>query len=160
MQKYINRLFNLPVPYLYAVTLIAYVVIDVLCNLVLIDLLNLASVSNEVVRDQGILKTFLFAIILGPFFETLLFQFIPVKLLSTYTFFKERKLLIALISALLFALTHTYSFYYFILSFLMGGVFVFFFLIMEFRKKGTGLLHTIFLHAIINLIVFLNKYFI
>ncbi|MGJ1538175.1 CPBP family glutamic-type intramembrane protease [Sphingobacterium multivorum] len=66
----------------------------------------------------------------------------------------------ALISALTFALTHMYSLYYFILSFLMGIVFVFFFFITEFKKKGTGLWHTIFLHAIINLMVFLNKYFI
>ncbi|MGJ1414605.1 CPBP family glutamic-type intramembrane protease [Sphingobacterium multivorum] len=160
MPKYINRLLKLPVTYLYVVMIIAYVIIDVLCNLVLIDVLKLASVSNEVVRGQGILKIFLYTIILGPFFETLLFQFIPIKLLSTYTFFKERKLLMALISALTFALTHMYSLYYFILSFLMGIVFVFFFFITEFKKKGTGLWHTIFLHAIINLMVFLNKYFI
>ena len=156
MSTYIKRLLRLRVAYLYAIMLFAYLTIDVLCNLVFLNLFKLERGSNEIIRDKGMLLTFLYTIILGPFLETLLFQFIPVKLLSTYTFFKQRKLLLALISALIFALSHIYSFYYFILSFLVGAVFVFFFLIMEFKQKGAGLWHTTFLHMIVNLMVFIH----
>jgi hypothetical protein len=91
MSKYINRLLKLPVLYLYTLMIVSYLSIDVLCHVILIDLFKFESVSNAVTRDQSILKIFIYALILGPFFETLLFQFIPVKLLSTYVFFKKKK---------------------------------------------------------------------
>lgn len=159
MSKYINRLLKLPVLYLYTLMIVSYLSIDVLCHVILIDLFKFESVSNAVTRDQSILKIFIYALILGPFFETLLFQFIPVKLLSTYVFFKKKKIWIVLISALLFALTHLYSSYYFIYTFLMGINLVLFFFIMEFKNKGSGLWHATLLHAIINLMVFIHQYF-
>lgn len=96
---------------------------------------------------------FVFLVLMAPFFETIFFNLLPIKLLQL--FFKNR-IIIVLLASIVFSLIHFYSVPYMLMTYL-GGIGLNFFYIFTEEKKGIlvsfGL--TVLLHSAYNLIGFL-----
>lgn len=113
------------------------------------------SAQMEYGTDWNIIAKSMFAIFIGPFIETFLHQYLPIELLLKIKRIKNKPYIAVFASALLFGLGHYYSFYYIVYAFGMGVIFGFFYLILKIRGQEP-FLHTYFLHAIINFLVFCN----
>lgn len=114
---------------------------------------------------EGLSKSeiFLIVVVLGPFFETLLFQFFLIEfIIFLFRSIKIRggRVSSVLVSSFLFAATHPYSFIYLVSALISGLMYGFFYLISK-EKKGLNGFATVFaVHSFYNLIVFLtNEYF-
>jgi hypothetical protein len=101
-------------------------------------------------------KTFFAAMLIGPFFETFVFQYLIIMGLLQIRYFKSRIYIPIVISALCFSLTHDYSAYYIIYAFGAGLIFAIFFVVFM-KRKEQPFLNTVILHSILNFLVFLTK---
>jgi uncharacterized protein len=109
------------------------------------------SVGNREVLDISKWEKFWLVCFIAPIIETLVFQFLPVFIISK--FIKNENGTIFLI-ALIFCLFHTYSVVYVCMTF-MGGVIMGYF---YFKTKKLGfypIVSTIILHSFYNLYGFL-----
>lgn len=70
-----------------------------------------------------------------PLFETLVFQYAVIKIVGNFGFFKERKYLITIISALLLSIYHPYSYLYILSTFLIGIVLAYSYLLYDYKEK-------------------------
>lgn len=70
-------------------------------------------------------KQFMYASIICPLLETFFYQYCPIELLRDVKIFKGNKVIIIIISALLFGLAHTYSYLYVLFAFILGLVFAY-----------------------------------
>ena len=97
-------------------------------------------------------------VLIGPLFETMLFQWLPVLF---YTFFRDTKkyeVLFWLLTGTIFGLLHNYSFGYQISASLTGLIFVL--LTMYYAEKKKNYFWPIFfIHLTNNLLVFLVNHF-
>jgi hypothetical protein len=104
-------------------------------------------------KGKSSINIFFLVVIVAPIFETLLFNVLPVKLIQ---FFIKNKFIIILLSSFGFALIHTYSIVYVIMTYFGAIGLNMFYLVTE-EKKGflnaIGL--TALLHSIYNLFGFL-----
>jgi hypothetical protein len=104
-------------------------------------------------EGKSLVNIFFLVVIVAPIFETLLFNVLPIKVVQ---FFIKNKYAIILLSSLGFALIHTYSFAYVIMTYFGAIGLNTFYLVIE-EKKGfiiaIGL--TTLLHSIYNLFGFL-----
>ena len=89
-----------------------------------------------------------------PFFETLLFQVIPIKLLYKRI---NNKWIIILISAFCFGLSHYYSIFYILWTSLFGVVFAYAYL-DRLERKSNPFLIVVSIHCIFNLITLLFEF--
>lgn len=90
-----------------------------------------------------------YAIIFAPFFETFIFQSCITKL--AFKFIKSSKI-VSIVSAMLFAFAHLYSLKIFIEGFVVGLIFVYYYLSLKKIGKDAFLLVSL-IHMIINIIV-------
>ncbi len=102
---------------------------------------NLGSLYNE----------FILVILIAPLFETLLFQYGIIEIVRK----KFTPLVCCSISALIFALMHTYNLFYFFFAFLGGLLFAYLYFIG--KSIINGFLLAFSVHLIYNCIVFLIK---
>lgn len=106
---------------------------------------------------------FIRGIVLAPIIETLLFQLIPIELLLlgflNYTK-KQYPLLVIIISALLFGLSHYYSIGYIVLTFFIGLYLAALYFVFRRRSNSIGhaYLMTAFFHLLYNLTSFVVSY--
>ena len=104
---------------------------------------------------------FVLVVVVGPFFETAIFQYLLIVFILKYLIKNPtNKHFIGLVifSAFLFALTHNFSTYYILFSFIFGIYFGYLTIMSEFlRKKKVNVFISVGLtHSIINLITFLT----
>ncbi|MBU2525503.1 MAG: CPBP family intramembrane metalloprotease [Bacteroidetes bacterium] len=104
-------------------------------------------------ENKSLLHIFFLVVIFAPILETMFFNVLPVELLNSFI---KNKYLIILLASIVFALIHTYSVAYLIMTYFGSiGLNAFYLVVKE--KKGllmaSGL--TILLHSIYNLIGFL-----
>lgn len=103
---------------------------------------------------NGFLNTqeeFVLVVIIAPLFETLIFQYLIIDFFS-----KKMQLKFAcFISALTFALQHTYNLFYFVFALFMGIILAFLYVIGH--KKNKGFVLVLITHFLYNLIVFAIK---
>ncbi|WP_164123554.1 CPBP family intramembrane glutamic endopeptidase [Sphingobacterium sp. xlx-130] len=149
----IQRLYSLPVPYLYVLAIVTYYLLSFLHYFTLIELLGVDIEENDI--EQLGTGKIISALLVAPLLETLIFQFGIVGLLFKWTFFDEWKGLTIFISASLFALSHNYQLHSIIYFFFGGVIFAQFYLIMRERKHAVW--HTAALHILINLCVLIKK---
>lgn len=102
------------------------------------------------------LKTFFAAMLIGPFFETFIFQYLIIMGTLQIRYFRSRLYIPILISALCFSLAHDYSTYYIIYAFGVGLIFAVFFVVFM-KRKEFPFFNTLLLHSVLNLLVFISK---
>lgn len=128
----------------------------VLCiQIVLAFTLNFfdADFGDNAMKGKSLTHIFVLVVIVAPIFETLLFNVLPIKIVQ---YFIKNKYAIILVSSIGFALIHTYSILYVIMTYFGAMGLNTFYLVIE-EKKGfinaVGL--TILLHAVYNVFGFL-----
>jgi uncharacterized protein len=104
-----------------------------------------------------LLLTILFASILGPIVETYLYLVLPYKLLKKSAYFNGHKYLMIIVSAVIFGISHMYSFFYVIYAFLLGVIFMFSYLVRVTSDKNAFWLVAL-AHSLFNLITSLINY--
>lgn len=155
LQKELRWLYSIHSIYLYLLAIVACFLISLIQYGLLIDLLGLPlNLETNNIERLGIFKE-ITALLVGPLLETLIFQFGLIGLLFQWQFFEERRWLSIFISATVFALAHTYHFYYILYAFFMGLILCQFYLIMRERKYAFW--HTATLHMLINLFVLIGR---
>ena len=97
----------------------------------------------------------LLLIILLPtaFIETIIYQWFVIKLLRSFNYFKNKIIIIVLISAFLFGISHFNSLIHQISTFFSGTVLAYSFIVAEEKKVSPILIVTI-IHFMINIILF------
>ncbi len=121
----------------------------------LMKIFPIADVSTKVLIGwDNAIERFMLMVILGPFVETLVFIFAPIKILED----KMNVYSIGLISCVVFSLTHFYSLQYVFLSF-FTGVYLFASFLL-FKKKysiNIAFFSVSMIHLLNNLYHFILK---
>jgi uncharacterized protein len=87
-------------------------------------------------------------IIIAPFIETIVFQYVPIQI--TRKFITQKKWVVISLSALLFSIFHIYNITYFFMALIGGLLMGTFYHIAEYKKKSP-ILFTFLLHAFYNM---------
>ncbi|WP_160692258.1 CPBP family intramembrane glutamic endopeptidase [Clostridium sp. C2-6-12] len=110
--------------------------------------LNAASVESQIIIGS----------IIGPLIETFIFQYGIIEILSSTKIFKEKNIIIAVISSLLFGISHSYSYIYMVYAFIIGLLLAYSYFV--YRKKGFSAFWIVFIiHGIRNTISTILIYF-
>lgn len=131
--------------------LIFYTVgMDVIVTLIFSTILFPSHTAGPVHTSK--IEGFFIAVLIGPFIETLLFQHLIIKfILNKRT---TATLVSCTVSAILFAISHYYSWAYILKTFISGLIFASLFLIISHKRQNPVLI--VFLaHAIYNCIGFI-----
>lgn len=118
---------------------------------------------NTSLEGLEIGEIFLLTVIIGPLIETFLFQFLIIELvLLSFRKIKIRggEFLAVLLSSILFATTHPFSFIYLFSAFISGIIYGIFYLIAKNRMGLNGFLVVFIVHSFYNLIVFFMNEFL
>ena len=107
------------------------------------------SFTNNIHKFQNLNEEFILVVLVSPLIETIIFQLIIIEILYD----KCRKVLICVLSALIFASTHLYNLLYFIFAFIMGLAFAYLYILG--KKKEKGIKFVYLSHLIYNLIAFI-----
>lgn len=151
----IERLRKIPLWKQYLITIFIMLLLVRILHLIYVKWIGLSFDPTINIVETDIFFHSLYSIFIAPPLETLIFQFIPIKFLLTYNFFKNNKYLAIIISAMLFASIHCSFFYQIIYSFHMGLILAIFFIVND--KENFGFLHVTMLHAIFNLILVIGR---
>lgn len=107
-----------------------------------------APTPNETIMTLELRRKIVEVVVLAPLIETLIFQKWFYKLFSYIDWFNQYKILIILLSAVVFGLIHFYSLSYIIYNFFVGAFFMFVYII----KIGNRPYWTVaVLHGLMNL---------
>ena len=110
-------------------------------DIVLIQSPNINNYNNVVL--------FSIAIIVAPLIETLLFQSLPYFLLKDIPLLERKKIILILISALFFGITHFYSLFYVMYAFLLGIILMYGYVI-RFKNDNKTFFLICVSHAFLN----------
>jgi membrane protease YdiL (CAAX protease family) len=111
-------------------------------------------------ETDSIVLDLLIAVMVAPLFETLLFQSLIIEIICKIIKRPRKNICIAVIaSSLAFALNHTYSISYVIITFFIGIIFALTYYLGRYRKESAILLVFI-IHAMYNLSSSLYNMFI
>lgn len=105
--------------------------------------------SPEVLNSDSILEIIFLSLVFAPIVETFIYQTLIIRGLRIFTWFKRRPLIIALISAILFGVSHEYSLYYMFFAFLIGLLLAYSYLMYLYRKESSFIV-TAAIHFIRN----------
>lgn len=128
--------------------------------LILIPFIPLADLYEKYIGEMGsatsieagsLVTKIIVGSIVGPIIETLIFQYGIIEILSDKKIFKEKKIIVAIISALLFGSTHSYSFLYVIYAFLIGLVLAYSYITYK-KKSFSAFWVVVIIHCIRNTI--------
>ena len=111
------------------------------------DLLKVGP-GSDVMESAGVLGRLFLGSIFGPLIETITIQWAPIRLLHGK--FRKAPVVPILISAVLFALTHSYSVGYAVLTFFIGVVLAYGFQGRD-RPGGKAFMIVFIAHALRNL---------
>lgn len=106
-------------------------------------------------EQKSKLYSFIMSVIIGPLFETLIYQLLIIEV--TQLIIKNNRIafiISILISTFAFALGHTYTFYYFILALYVGALLAIAYYVAR-EKKNNPLFFVFALHSINNLIAYI-----
>jgi|GEM_PF-2509472 len=128
-----------------AILILYTISIDIIVTLIFSTILFPNHNAGPILASK--IEGFFIAVLIGPFVETLLFQHMLIKFIL-----KKRPtalLLSCLVSAILFSLTHYYSWQYILKTFISGLLFASLFLIIS-HKRQNALLIVFIAHAVYN----------
>lgn len=114
---------------LRSVSTIRFIILFSACSILLskILMIGLSMIGNEfnvpetITQRQGFWEAFFFGVVLAPFFETLIIQHLPFRILRK----RLAPIFIILFSAIGFSLTHQYSASYMIVAFAIGLIYAY-----------------------------------
>lgn len=130
------------------VILILYTVgLDIIITLIFSTILFPSHTAGPVFASK--IEGFFIAVLIGPFIETLLFQHLIIKFILKKS--ATATLLACMVSAILFAISHYYSWEYILKTFISGLLFASLFLIIS-HKRQNPVLIVFIAHAIYNCI--------
>lgn len=117
-------------------------------------LTEMLNISDEMVHSQNMpnnvwLKYF-FVVILGPFFETFLFQALPYYFLSMFQFARQHIWIYILVSSIGFGMAHDFSAQFIIITSIVGFFFSSTYVLRT--KNQDPFLCTFLLHALNNIV--------
>ncbi len=144
--------------YLKLITLsISCLLISIVCNIIISDLFHFELVNNHkainIIKKSKIIQ-FLTTVILGPFTETILLQWLPVYFYNEYKKSNKTDHIFILIFSLIFGLLHTYGIGYQISTFIIGLMYLT--LTMYYAdKKQNFYFPIVLIHVFNNLVVFI-----
>ncbi|MFT5872151.1 MAG: membrane protease YdiL (CAAX protease family) [Clostridium sp.] len=103
------------------------------------------------IKETSLFSTIIVASIVGPIVETFIFQYGIIEILSSIKIFKQKNIIIAIISALIFGFSHSYSYLYVFFGFMIGLVLAYSYL--TYKKKSFSAFWVVFwIHCIRNTI--------
>jgi membrane protease YdiL (CAAX protease family) len=144
--------------YLKLITLsISCLLISIVCNIIISELFHFELVNNHkainIIKKSKIIQ-FLTTVILGPFTETILLQWLPVYFYNEYKKSNKTDHIFILIFSLIFGLLHTYGIGYQISTFIIGLMYLT--LTMYYAdKKQNFYFPIVLIHVFNNLVVFI-----
>lgn len=108
--------------------------------------------SNHSINTMTATNQFLFAIILSPILETLVFQYALIESIRQ----KIKPLYACFLSATAFALVHCYSIYYFLFALISGVIFAYLYYLEKSVVKSFLLVLSV--HFLYNLLIYIGKF--
>ncbi|PKM68122.1 MAG: hypothetical protein CVU95_05630 [Firmicutes bacterium HGW-Firmicutes-2] len=149
--RYINKLDmylrSLPTAkFILMMTLISYLVV---IPVVLMGFFMNTHVGGPEFEDIPLVLMILIVVVIGPIWETIVYQLLIIRQLKKRIFFKNRSSLTILVSALVFGAVHIYSIYYMFYAFIIGFLFAYTFVIYE-EKKASAFWVTMAIHGLRN----------
>lgn len=108
----------------------------------------------ESMKEDGLSILFLFGVVLAPFFETLIFQFLPYVFVNAFLKRKIKFYFYIVSASLFFGVMHFYNLYYFLVGTSVGVVLSFYFYVSKLRG-ASGVMLVYAIHAINNLLALL-----
>ena len=153
--KLVSFLLNTHIVIYLGVCFLAQLLIDI--PFLFVSEENATNDSLEMIKQtSGKAMVFFAAVILAPVFETIIYQFSVIKIITWVIKNTAWSFSIAITaSAFLFALSHPYSIYYQINTFIVGLLYAIIFLISQYRKDWPAFLVVLVLHASWNLFAFI-----
>ncbi|WP_422897660.1 type II CAAX prenyl endopeptidase Rce1 family protein [Polaribacter staleyi] len=127
------------------------IIIAILFNLLssYFNILN-SSLNSE---NTELIVLFISVVLVAPFFETLVSNYIFLTILSKFT---KNFMFLIVISSIFFALFHYYSIIYMIYAFFSGLILNYYFLTIKQKKSNySAILMTTLLHSLYNLTGFI-----
>jgi len=124
----------------------------------ILHFLSISIESNTFVTlfdNKPMFVKFILFIIMGPFLETIIFQYLPYQILANLLKGRNKKIIIIIISALLFSFTHWYGIFYFLYALVIGLILMFSYLSR--LEKGDSFQAILIIHTLFNCIVFLER---
>lgn len=140
MKKVFKHIHN----YLQELSTMRFIVTMILLTfLVIVPFLPLFSLYEKYIGEMGkpiniVTATLLWKIIdgsiLAPILETLIFQYAIIEILNSIKILKERSIVIVMVSAVLFGISHSYSYLYIFYAFIIGLLLAYSYLIYKKRN--------------------------
>lgn len=116
--------------------------------------LNIIEKSHE---SNILILNILKFVLLGPFLETFIFQHVPFSIFRRIFKNHKSKTILILFSGIIFGISHIYSLYYIIKTFILGMLFMYAYII---RYKNKDAFISVFLiHALFNLTIFIFNFY-
>ncbi len=151
-----NRILSLNIKYYF---LIAFF-LQLIPSLVLTSFnINNSNRTVQILEQSNSnLIVFLFVVIIGPVFETVIFQLLFINAIKAFSAKSRYTIILSvIIPSVLFGLSHPYSLYYILFSFLIGLIYSSVYYVSQFLRKENGFLIVLLLHSLNNLLAYLTN---
>lgn len=118
-------------------------------------------IENDFLEGKSLIYIFLTTVIIIPFIETLLFQFIIIEGYFIILRKNNKAIILAILtSSIVFGLSHSYSLNYILLGLIIGFYLSLIYVLAKLRKDISPFFLVSIIHMIINLMVFLLNDFL
>lgn len=117
--------------------------------------------TNPYVDDIGSGEFFFWVVLAGPLVETFFIQYLIIEVifyLSSKLNIPNRTFIAVTVSSVLFGLSHSFGFFYAIISFIAGVLLALIYIVAKERKGLNSFFAVFFVHAFNNLICLFYEY--
>lgn len=119
------------------------------------NLFDPSLLETSMSKEKNLMFVFFMLVVVAPIFETLIYQTAVIEILLKFKIGMRGAIVI---SALLFGLSHSYSFIYILLAIGTGFVLAYYYASLREQGKINKILFVTILHALINLVVFIHNH--
>jgi len=151
-----NSILNINIKYYF---LIAFI-LQLLPSLILTSL-NIENTNESVQIIEQInnnIIIFLFVVIIGPMFETVIFQLFLINMIKAFSEKSKYSIFLSvIIPSIAFGFSHFYNLYYIIFGFFIGLIYSTTYYVSQFLRKENGFLIVLLLHSLNNLLAFITN---
>ncbi|EJO5349297.1 CPBP family intramembrane metalloprotease [Clostridium botulinum] len=152
IEKINDKMYNLSKPkFICTIVILSFIISVIFIPITIIYEKYMGTMGGPEIKNLTTL--FISIAIIGPLWETLIYQMSIIKLFSLNKKIKNKKLLLIIISAIFFGAAHFYSILYIFYGFTMGLLLAYSYIVYE-DKENSGYWVTAIIHSLINLIKF------
>lgn len=108
-------------------------------------------IKKKIVQIDNFMKNLSPISFIAPFIETLIFQSLVIELLEKIKILNEKKYIIVIISAILFGISHSYSYIYIFYAGILGLFLGYAYIVYQ-KKHFSPFLMVIIIHSLRNTI--------